>query len=76
MDEKKYPNSKTILGLAIIFALSIVMQIFFGFGLFVPGTNNYIGYLVGTGGGLYLCPNLCNSKAIGITAKINNGIFY
>jgi hypothetical protein len=50
MDGKKYPNSKIILGLTIVFALSIVIQIFFGFGLFAPGTNNYIGYLVGTGG--------------------------
>jgi hypothetical protein len=49
MDEKKYLNFKLFLVLAIIVILAIVLHLFLGLGLFASGSNDLIGYLVGSG---------------------------
>ena len=46
MSGNNFNINKNIQGLAIIFVLAIVIQIFFGFGLFILGTNYYIGYII------------------------------
>jgi hypothetical protein len=50
MVEKSSKNTKVFLVLALIFVLTILLQIFFGFGLFAPGANPSIGYFIGISG--------------------------
>ena len=44
---KKYPNYRVFLALVIIVVFATTLQLFFGFGLFASGSNDFIGYLVG-----------------------------
>jgi len=48
--DKKYQNYRVFLSLAIIVIFVTVLQLFLGFGFFASGSNNLIGYLVGSGG--------------------------
>ena len=50
MNEALYDKRKIFLDLSIVFALTTVLQILLGFGLFAPGTNDYIGYIIGVDG--------------------------
>ena len=50
MVEKSIKNPKVFLGLALIFVLTILLQIFFGFGLFSLGANPSISYFIGVSG--------------------------
>ena len=46
MSGNNFNINKIIQGLAIIIVLAIELQIFFGFGLFLLGKNDYIGYII------------------------------
>ena len=50
MIRKKYSNYRVFLALAIIIVFATTLQLFLGFGLFASGSNDFIGYLIGSGG--------------------------
>jgi len=53
------------LALVIIVVFASALQLFLGFGLFASGSNDFIGYLVGSGGFLIFF-NICNFKENGL----------
>ena len=50
MIEKKYQNYRVFLALAIIVVFATLLQLFFRVGMFTSGSNDFIGYLIGSGG--------------------------